>query len=81
LRISQWPKGDAKWYLGVLCQKCRAPILFALDHGEGQVMPPPVAKLVLTCSLEECRHRADYSNAAVARYQKQPDAAKENKRS
>ena len=79
MRISQWPKVDTKWYLGVRCRKCRTPILFALDHSEGEGNPSPAGKLVLTCGLAECRHQADYSGAAVARFQKQADAAKTTK--
>ncbi|PYS40479.1 MAG: hypothetical protein DMG14_10465 [Acidobacteria bacterium] len=79
MRISQWSKVDTKWYLGVRCQKCGTPILFALDHSEGTGQPARAGKLVLTCSLAECRHQADYSTAAVSRFQKQPPAAKEAK--
>jgi len=77
MRISHWPKADTKWYLGVRCQKCRTPILFALDRSDGESQPVPAAKLVLTCPLAECRHRADYSKAAVSRFQKQADAVNE----
>jgi hypothetical protein len=53
------------------------PILFALDRAEGaEERPPPLTeKLVLTCSLDECKHRADYTTAAVFRFQKSPGAA------
>ena len=63
-----------RWYLGVRCRKCRVPILFALDgsEGAGDGPPPSVGKLVLTCTLDKCRHQADYTAAAVARFQKQP---------
>ena len=67
-------KVDTKWYLGVRCQKCQAPILFALDHSDGEVQPVPAGKLLLTCPLAECRHQADYSTATVARFQKEPSA-------
>jgi hypothetical protein len=70
MRISQWSKVDTKWYLGVLCGKCQTPILFALDHSEGEVQPVPPAKLLLTCTLPECKYQADYSDAAVSRFQK-----------
>ncbi|PYS51856.1 MAG: hypothetical protein DMG13_17830 [Acidobacteria bacterium] len=71
MHISQWSKSvDDKWYLGVLCQKCNTPILFALDRSEGGAPPVSAAKLVLTCSQTECRHRADYSAAKVSRFQK-----------
>ncbi len=72
MHISQWSKVDTRWYLGVLCQKCQAPILFALDHSEGVGPPAPPGRLLLTCPLAECRHQADYSQASVSRYQKQP---------
>jgi hypothetical protein len=74
MRISPWSKVDTKWYLGVRCQKCGAPILFALDHSDGEVPPVPAGKLLLTCPLAECRHKADYSTATVARFQKEPSA-------
>jgi hypothetical protein len=68
------------WYLGVRCQKCHTPILFARDNSEGErdVPPPPAGKLILTCPLDKCRHRADYTAAAVSRFQKQPVNAKPN---
>jgi hypothetical protein len=46
--------------------------LFALDGSEGAGKPEPLqaAKLVLTCPLDNCRHQADYSGAAVSRFQK-----------
>jgi hypothetical protein len=61
-----------RWYLGVRCQKCRLPILFALDRSEGakEGQPMSAGKLVLTCPLDECRHQADYTAADVARFQK-----------
>ena len=74
MRISSWSKIDTRWYLGVHCRKCRAPILFALDH-TGEVNPAPAAKLLLTCGHLECRHRADYSKARISRFQK-PTGAK-----
>ena len=74
MNISRWPKTDMRWYLGVRCRKCRSPILFALDYSEGSGggQTASTGKLVLTCSLDKCKHRADYSDAAVSRYQKQP---------
>ena len=74
MRISRWSKVDTKWYLGVRCQKCQAPILFALDHSDGEVQPAPAGKLWLTCPLAECRYQADYSAAIVSRFQKEPSA-------
>jgi hypothetical protein len=73
VNISPWPKADTRWYLGVRCKKCRAPILFALDRSEGVGKGQPVStgKLVLTCPLDNCKHRADYTAAAVSRFQKQ----------
>lgn len=70
-----WAKTDTRWYLGVRCQKCRVPILFALDRGDGTEAStsPSAGKLVLTCTTEKCRHRADYTAAAVFRFQKQAD--------
>src|SRR2546426_7340394 len=57
MRIVQWSKVDARWYLGVLCRKCEAPILFALDHSEGEAKPARAEKLLLTCSRAECGHK------------------------
>ena len=70
MRIAQWSKVDARWYLGVRCRKCAEPILFALDHSEGEAPPAAAGKLLLTCSRVECGHKADYSTAKVARFQK-----------
>src|SRR5215467_14126038 len=74
LNISRWPKADLRWYLGVRCRKCRLPILFALDRSDGAEKQQPLSagKLVLTCPLDNCRHQADYTGAAVSRFQKQP---------
>ena len=80
MRIAQWSKVDARWYLGVRCRKCEAPILFALDHSEGEAQPAVAGKLLLTCSRVECRHRADYSTAKVSRFQKPPRAPNETGR-
>jgi hypothetical protein len=70
MHISRWPKIDGRWYLGVLCHKCEAPILFALDHSAGEAQPAAAGKLLLTCSAVDCGHRADYSKAKVSRFQK-----------
>jgi Zn-finger protein len=72
MRISQWSKTDTRWYLGVLCHQCQTPILFALDRSDGEIQPAAPGKLVLTCVKAECRHRSDYSTAAVSRFQKDP---------
>jgi len=74
LNISRWPKADLRWYLGVRCEKCGLPILFALDsaEGAGKRQPLSAGKLVLTCPLDNCRHQADYTGATVSRFQKQP---------
>ena len=77
MHISPRYKVDTKWYLGVRCRKCGAPILFALDHSDGELQPVPAGKLLLTCPLEECRHQADYSTAAISRFQKGPAALKD----
>jgi len=77
MRISRWSKVDARWYLGVHCRECATPILFALDHSEGEVQPAPAGKLLLTCGKAECRHRADYSKATVSRFQKPTPALNE----
>jgi transcriptional regulator with XRE-family HTH domain len=54
--------------------KTESPILFALDHSDGEVQPVPAGKLLLTCPLAKCRHQADYSTATVSRFQKEPSA-------
>jgi len=70
MHISQWPKSDNRWFLGVLCQNCHSPILFGLDRSDGESTYTPPAKLLLTCSQAECRHQADYSGAKISRFQK-----------
>jgi hypothetical protein len=70
VNVPRWPKANEQWYLGVRCRKCRKPILFALDRSEG--LPPLARKLVLTCTLDTCRHQADYSAEAVSRFKKDP---------
>ena len=78
MNISQWPKTDMRWYLGVRCLKCHRPILFALDRtegtGEGQTVS--AGKLVLTCTIDKCKHQADYSGAAVSRFQRKSNPAR-----
>ena len=78
MNILQWPKTDLRWYLGVRCRKCRVPILFALDRTEGTGEGQPVSpgKLVLTCTLDECKYRADYTAAPVFRFQKPQNVTK-----
>jgi hypothetical protein len=80
MRIVQWSKVDERWYLGVRCRKCGTPILFALDHSEGEANPAPAGKLMLTCSRAECGHMADYTRAKVSRFQKPPRAPNETGR-
>jgi hypothetical protein len=74
MRISRWSTVDTRWYLGVHCRKCGAPILFALDHSDGEARPAAPGKLLLTCVSSECRHQADYSSATISRFQKEPVA-------
>jgi hypothetical protein len=81
VNVSSWPKADKQWYLGVRCRRCRVPILFALDRsgGTGKPQAPSTGRLVLTCTLETCGHRADYTTAAVSRFQKEPFKPNETK--
>ena len=44
--------------------------MFGLDHSEESKDTRPAAKLVLTCAADNCRHNADYTAAAVLRFQK-----------
>jgi hypothetical protein len=82
LKISHWSKVDTRWYLGVSCAQCHVPILFALDYSDGEAERQPLAagKLVLTCTQTDCRHKADYTAASVSRFQKEPGAAQEPRR-
>jgi hypothetical protein len=73
MHISRWPKSDTRWYLGVRCQRCRTPILFALDRSEGETEWRPPRKLFLTCPKLKCGHQGDYTSTRVARYQKKED--------
>src|SRR5262245_33250073 len=75
-RSTRFP--EVRWYLGVRCKKCRTPILFALDYSgqHGGPATPLPGKLVLTCSVEQCRHRADYSGVPIGKFQKSAMAAK-----
>jgi hypothetical protein len=74
VNVSSWPKAEKQWYLGVRCRRCHLPILFAVDRsgGIGEAQAPSAGRLVLTCTLETCRHRADYTDADVSRFQKEP---------
>ena len=75
VNISSWSRVDMRWYLAVCCEKCNLPILFAIDRSDGaeEHQPPPVDKLVLTCTMDSCRHKADYTAAEIQRFQKQPN--------
>jgi hypothetical protein len=67
----QWSRTDQRWYLGVLCRKCRSPILFAVDYSDGGKTQQALAgMLMLTCTKESCKHKADYTDAVVLRLQK-----------
>jgi hypothetical protein len=48
--------------------------MFGLDHSDGANASLPAAKLVLTCTVDRCGHKADYTTAVVLRFQKQPSA-------
>jgi hypothetical protein len=63
---------DKRWYLGVICRRCKTRILFARDFTDGRSEPVAAAKLVLTCGQPECGHKADYSQAKISRFQKTP---------
>jgi hypothetical protein len=81
MTFSHWSKPDTRWFLGVRCQRCQLPILFSVDHSEEeqeaeQERPrPAVGRLVLTCTLPACGHRADYTASAVFRFKKPSDVA------
>ena len=70
----QWSRTDQRWYLGVRCRKCHSPILFAVDNSDGiqSTQTQPSTMLVLTCALDECKHKADYTGSVVLRLQKSP---------
>jgi hypothetical protein len=70
----QWSRPEERWYLGVRCRKCHSPILFAVDHSDGieASQTPSAGTLVLTCTIEDCKHKANYTNAVVLRLQKSP---------
>ena len=71
MHLSHHPRSvDKRWYLGVLCQHCKARILFARDFTDGQSEVAPAAKLVLTCAQPNCGYKADYSKAKISRFQK-----------
>jgi hypothetical protein len=77
---TSWAKTDERWYLGVKCHKCHLPILFGLDRSDGETQPAVAWKLVLTCTVDNCRHQADYTAAAVSRFQKQAANSNETSR-
>jgi hypothetical protein len=77
MHMSQSSKAaDTRWYLGVHCRKCKTPILFGLDRGEGQAPTVAPRKLLLTCGKAECRHQADYSESRVDRFQRPVETGK-----
>jgi hypothetical protein len=77
MHLSGHPRSlEKRWYLGVLCRKCKAPILFARDFSDGKSDRQWAGKLVLTCAAPECRSSADYSDAKISRFQKSSDSSK-----
>lgn len=68
-------KPDNRTYLGVLCHKCRSPILFGVDRSDGNGPIRRAAVLKLTCAGSSCGWQGDYTQARVARYRKGPDGA------
>jgi len=56
--------------------------LFALDRSEGteEEVTPLAGKLVLTCTTDKCRHRADYTAASVSRFRKPANSNKSEKK-
>jgi hypothetical protein len=77
MHLSGHPRSLAKrWYLGVLCRTCKAPILFARDFSDGKSVRPAGGKLVLTCAEPACQRSADYSNAKISRFQKSSSSSK-----
>jgi hypothetical protein len=70
---------DPRWYFGVYCRQCRAPIVFGVDHTAGETAFTPVEKLLLTCSDTACRHQVDYSKATVSLFQKTANAGYEER--
>ena len=81
MKISNWSRIDLRWYLGVPCRKCQLPILFARDHTEAseELQRRPTGKLVLTCTLDECNYRADYTDSPVFRFKKPQNLVNPNK--
>lgn len=69
-------KTDTRMYFGVVCHKCRSPILFGVDRSSGSGPIRPAAVLTLTCSETACGWRDDYAAAPVARYRKGREGAK-----
>jgi len=70
-RTSQ--KTDDRWYMGVECRHCHAPILFARDSGTDRGPMVQLNRLVLTCPEDECGHQDDYSRSPIVRLQKSAD--------
>jgi hypothetical protein len=77
---TQWSRTDQRWYLGVLCRKCRSPILFAVDYSDGGTNQMALTgMLMLTCTHEACKHKADYTDAIVLRFQKSMSTINQNR--
>jgi hypothetical protein len=69
-------KQDTRTYFGVVCHKCRSPILFGVDRSAGSGPIRPAATLRLTCGETACGWQGDYTRAPVARYRKGSEGAK-----
>jgi hypothetical protein len=60
---------DTTRYVGVRCEKCDRPILFGIER-TSRTGAHAAARLLLTCAEPSCRHRADYAEDRVSRFEK-----------
>ena len=65
---------DPRWYLGVYCSQCGAPVVFGVDHTGGGSPVTPVERLLLTCADSQCRHQAEYGKATVTLFRKNAES-------
>jgi hypothetical protein len=70
---------DPRWYVGVYCNKCQAPIVYGVDHTSGGAPVTQAERLLLTCADSQCRNQADYSKATVTLFQKNADSSYEER--
>jgi len=57
-----------EWYLGVICKKCKMPILLFHDPSKGKIDFKGPGKLKVTCPNQKCHHENLYGTDEVQKF-------------